>query len=60
MYVCIDFSFVLTRRSKGANWATADCAAYFEELGSVLNLLLAFLLNDLVRNPLIHQPELFI
>ena len=60
MYVRVDFCFVLARRSKGANWAAADCAAYFEELGPIFNLLLAFLLNDLVRNPLIHLSEFLI
>ena len=60
MYVRVDFRFVLARRSKGANWAAANCAAYFEELGSILNLLLTFLLNDLVRNPLIHLSEFLI
>ena len=60
MYVRVDFSFVLARRSKGANWATANCAAYFEELGPIFNLLLAFLLYDLVRDPLIHQSKLLI
>lgn len=60
MYVRVDFTFVLARRFKSANWASADCAAYFDELGPIVNLLLAFLLNNLVRNPLIHQSKLLV
>ena len=60
MYVRVDFRFVLARRSKGANRAAANLAAYFEELGSIIDLLLTLLLNDLVRNPLIHLSEFLI